>query len=160
MFYGVGDVAREVIRALRTRVPWRAALPWGLALGAGFPIRGVHDLLSARPDHALDVLASGPVGMSICFCAGLYAAFRRKDFSYGGVVALTAIVIAFVFAVVADIASVLVIARLRPIDLRQSLYGAIEVPLPIMLMLGGFAGAIGATIGRGLSRLRTASPSR
>lgn len=152
MFYGAGDLAREVTCALRAHVPWRAAVPWGLALGVGFPVRGLYELLAARPAHALDVLASGPVGVLICFCAGLYTAWRRRDFSYGGVVALTAIVIAFIFAVVVNVALVLVIAQLRPIDLRRSLYGAIEVPLPIMLMLGGFAGTIGAAIGRGLSR--------
>ena len=91
------DIDQRFVGAgLRAHVPWRAAALWGLALGLLFPVRGVIDLVRPDAGHGLIYhwLLSGPGGMVFCFAAGWRAAWRRRDFGHGGLVALTAILIA------------------------------------------------------------------
>jgi hypothetical protein len=154
----IRDGIREMMRDLRVellpRIP-RAAVLWGFALGAGFVIPGAYGLLKPASGSALSSGGAGAaVGFAICFCAGFQAAWHQRDFGHGGVVALVAILIGFCVAIAGGVAAVLVISSFRAIDLARALYGAIEVPLPIMLILGGSIGALGAAIAAGLSRFR------
>jgi hypothetical protein len=59
-------------------------------------------------------------------------------------------------AIFGDVAAVLVISTFRNLDLRHELYWALEVPLPVMLLVGGSLGTVGAAIAVGLTGLRKA----
>jgi hypothetical protein len=145
---------RDFRSELLPRVPWRAAALWGIALGATFVIRGVYDILAPTTDYAFRSHWSTRAGLAICFCAGFQAAWRRRDFAHGGVVALVAILIGFFVAIFGDVAAVLVISTFHQLDLAQELYWALEVPLPVMLMVGGSLGIVGAAMAVGLTRFR------
>jgi hypothetical protein len=153
VFYGVGDFAREVRRELWARVPGRASSVWGVALGATFVLAEVYGLLVPTTNYAHRSQWFGTAGLAICFCAGSQAAWRRRDFAHGGIVTLFAILIGFCVAIVGDVVAVLVISRFRQLDLATQLYWAIEVPLPIMLMVGGFLGTVGAALASAVTRL-------
>ena len=159
MFGGLRELCVDLRRDLLPWIPWRAAAVWGIALGATFVCGEVAGLYGfsprlpsylARP-HWLDL-----VGVAICFSAGFQAAWRSRDFGHGGLVALTAIVVGFAVAIVGDVSAVLIISRFRQLDLIARLYDAIEVPLPIMLMLGGSLGVTGAALAVGLAKFRHA----
>jgi hypothetical protein len=153
VFHGVRELVHDVGAGLRAHVPWRAAALWGLALGLLFPVRGVIDLVRPDAGHGLIYhwLLSGPGGMVFCFAAGWRAAWRRRDFGHGGLVALTAILIAFVVAIIGNVSAVLVLSRWRSIDLATHLRAAIEVPLPVMFLVGGSVGAAGAALGAAMA---------
>jgi hypothetical protein len=74
---------------------------------------------------------------------------------------MVAIVIGFLVAIVGNEAAVLVIYPFRQLDLASELTSALEVPLPVMLVIGGLAGTAGAAIAVYLTRFRnrTAMPS-
>jgi hypothetical protein len=150
----IGDFMRYLIRELLPSVPWRAAALWGIALGAGFVIRGVDDILNPTTDSAFRSGWSSGAGLAICFCAGFQAAWRRRDFAHGGVVTLVAILIGFFVAIFGDVAAVLVISTFHKLDLAHELYWALEIPLPVMLLVGGSLGTVGAAIAVGLTRFR------
>ena len=153
----IRDGVRELVRDLRLellpRIP-RAAVLWGIALGATFVSPGTFDLLSATKGVSSPWFAAA--AFLICFGAGFQAAWRSRDFGHGGLVALAAILIGFCVAVSGDVAAVLVIATFRSFDLATALYWAIEVPLPVMLIVGGFIGAVGAALAAGLAKFRHA----
>lgn len=111
------------------------------------------DTLWPATDWAARAQDSSVAGLTVCFAAGCEAAWRRRDFGHGGVVALAAILIGFVVAVIAGVTAVLVISAFRDLDRHRALVGAAEVPLPVMLLVGGPVGAAGAAVGAGLRRL-------
>ena len=154
VFDGLPELLRDLRQELLPRVPWRAAAVWGVALGATFVIRGVYDIFNPTTDWALRSQWTTLAGLAICFCAGFQAAWRRKDFGYGGAVTLLAILIGFFVAIVGDVAAVLVISTFHKLDLASALYWALDVPLQVMLLLGGSVGAVGAAIAVGMTRFR------
>jgi len=154
VFDGISELVHELRHELLPRVPWRAAAPWGIALGATFVFREVYDLFQPTTDWAIRSEWSTAAGLAICFSAGFQAAWRRRDFGHGGIVALVAILIGFFVAIVGNVAAVLVIHTFRSLDLSKEIYRALEVPLPVMLMVGGAFGAAGAAIAAGLTSFR------
>ena len=152
---GIRELMRDLRYELLPRVPWRAAALWGITLGAEFVIREVYDLLNPTTDYAIRSSWSTTAGLATCFCAGFQAAWRRRDFAHGGVVTLVAILIGFLVAIVGNVAAVLVISTFRDLDLARALFWAVEVPLPIMVMVGGSLGTVGAAIAAGLARFRS-----
>jgi len=149
---GFVELGRDLKRDLLPWLPWRLATIWGIVLGAGFVFGETSYLLNLAgrfPPHWLDL-----VGLATCFCAGFHGAWRRSDFGHGGIVALLTILIGFFVAIAGNVAAVFVVSTFRTIDLREQLYWAIEVPLPIMLIVGGVLGEVGALAGVGLARLR------
>jgi hypothetical protein len=152
MLGGFAELGRDLKRDLIPWLPWRLATLWGIVLGAGFVSGETYHLrhLAERfHPHWLD-----GVGLATCFCAGLHGAWRRRDFGHGGLVALLTIFIGFAVAIAGNVTAVFVMSAFRTIDLREQLYWAIEVPLPIMLIVGGVSGEAGAALGAGLARLR------
>jgi hypothetical protein len=154
MIGGLVELFQDLKRDLIPWIPWRASALWGLALGATFVLAETYGLLAPTTDYAHRSQWFGAAGLAICFCAGLQPAWCRRDFGHGGIVALTAIVIGFAVAVVGDVAAVLVISQFRQLDLATQLYWAIEVPLPIMLMVGGSLGTLGAALAVGFRKVR------
>jgi H+/Cl- antiporter ClcA len=69
-------------------------------------------------------------------------------------VTLVAILIGFFVGIVGGVAAVLVMYTFHNLDLAHELYWALEVPLPVMLVLGGVVGTAGAGIAVYLTRLR------
>ena len=161
---GIREMVRDFRSELLPRIP-PAAVLWGIALGATFVIPGAYDLLSATSGfrfwsspagnpHAATSAWFAMAAFAICFGAGFQEAWRSRDFGHGGVVALVTILIGFCVAVSGDVAAVLLIATFRNFDLAGALYGAIEVPLPVMLIVGGTIGALGAAIATALTMFR------
>jgi hypothetical protein len=148
----------SVLRIIRDEVvpivPWRAAAFWGIALGATFVVRQVYDIFNPTTDYGLRSLASTRAGVAICFGAGFQAAWRSTNLGRGIVVTLVAILIGFVVAILGDLVSVLVISAFRDLDLARELASALEVPLPVMLALGGLVGAVGAAVAVSLTKFR------
>ena len=74
---------------------------------------------------------------------------------------MVAIVIGFLVAIVGNETAVLVIYPFHQLDLANELASALEVPLPVMLAIGGLAGTAGAAIAVYLARFQntTAMPS-
>jgi hypothetical protein len=159
----IRDGIRELIVAFRQdllpSIP-RAAILWGIALGATFVIRGVYDVFWPTTDWAVRSHWSTQAGLAICFCAGFQAAWRSRDFGRGGIVTLEAILISFLVAIVGGVAAVLVIDTFHSLDLSRELPGAIEVPFPVVLILGGSVGAVGAAVGVLLSRISPSGRNR
>lgn len=157
MMGGLREVFHDLRRDLLPWIPWRDAALWGIALGATFVIgevSGLYGLSRPAPSYAFRPHLLDLAGVGICFSAGFQAAWRRRDFGHGGIVALTAILIGFAVAIVGDVAAVLVLSRFLKFDLATQLYWAIEVPLPVMLMIGGSLGAAGAAMAEALSTFR------
>jgi hypothetical protein len=152
--YAMRDIMREVMRELVPRIPWRAVTMWAVALGATFVIREVYDIFKTTNDYGLRSQWSTVAGLVILFCAGFQSAWRSRDWARGSAVTLVAILLGFVVAVVGDVTAVLVISTFHNLDLREQLYWAIEVPLPVMLMLGGLVGMAGAAVAVGLTKFR------
>ena len=53
----IGDIGRYFIREMLPAIPWRAAAPWGLAIGGLFAIREALELLKPAADYGLRWLA-------------------------------------------------------------------------------------------------------
>jgi hypothetical protein len=154
VFDGLPELLRDLKQDLLPRVPWRAAAVWGVALGATFVIRSVYDIFNPTTDWALRSQLSTLAGVTICFCAGFHGAWRRKDFGHGGAVTMLAILIGFFVAIFGSVAAVYVISTFHTLNLARELYGALDVPLQAMVLLGGSVGALGAAIAVGTTRLR------
>jgi hypothetical protein len=155
----IGDFIRYFMREMLPAVPWRAAALWGIALGGTFVIREVLDLLKPTTDYGLRSLASTWAGLAICFCAGFQGAWRDRGERHlhvwhGIRVTLTAIVIGFLAAIVGNTSAVFVVSTFHQLDLPHELAWALEIPLPVMLVLGGLVGMAGAAIAAGLARFR------
>ena len=159
VFDGLPEVLRDLRQELLPRVPWRAAALWGVALGATFVIRGIYDIFNPTTDWAERSHWSTMAGLAICFCAGFHGAWRRGDFGYGGVVAVLAILIGFVVAIFGNTAAVLLISTFRDLDLPRELAEARDVPLHVMLLLGGSVGAAGSAIAVAVTRFRHRGPT-
>lgn len=132
---------------------WRAAWIWGVALGATFVIRGVYDLLNPTTDYGLRSQWSTLAGLAVCFGTGLHAAWRSKDWGRGSFVTVVAVVIGFGVAIVGGVIAVLVVDTFRSVNVPGAIAEALDVPLHVMLVLGGLAGSAGAAIAVGLTRL-------
>ena len=146
----MGDLRQELLQ----RIPWRAAALWGVTLGATFVIRGVYDIFNPTTDWAVRSQWSTLAGIAICFSAGFQSALRRKDFGSAIAVTMLAILIGSFAAVFGRVVSVFVISTFHELDLAREVYWALDVPLQAMLLLGGSAGAVGAAVALGLTRLR------
>jgi len=157
---GVRDLARDVRREVLPRIPWRAAVLWGIALGAGFVVRGVYDTLRPTTDWGPRSHWSTLLGFAICFSAGFQAAWHRKDFAHGGFVALLAIFIGFYVAIVGGVAAALVMSTFHKLNLESELYWALDVPLHVMVLVGGPIGILGAAIAAGLTKFGLISYTR
>jgi hypothetical protein len=150
----VPSVLQVIREEVMPRVPWRAAALWGIALGATFVIREVFDILKPTTDYGIRALGTGRAGLAICFAAGFHGAWQCRDAGRGIVVAMVAILIGFLVAIAGDVAAVFAIYAFHDLDLPHALYWALEVPLPVMLVLGGIVGTVGAAIAVGLARFR------
>src|SRR5262249_21426300 len=135
--------------------PWRAAAPWGIAFAVTIVVREALDILKPTAEYGLRSLASTWTGIAICFWAGLQTAWRDRSERHlhvwhGSRVTLTAIVIAFLVGYVGDVSVVVVVSKFRELDLQRELYWAVEIPVHIILVIGGLAGTAGAAIAVGL----------
>jgi hypothetical protein len=144
----------QVMREVMPRVPWRAAGIWGIALGSTFVIREIYDIFNPTIDWGPRSLASTVAALTVCFGAGFYAVWRSRQLLQGIAVTMVAIVIGFLVAIVGNETAVLVIYPFHRLDLANELASALEVPLPVMLVIGGLAGTAGAAIAVYLTRFR------
>jgi hypothetical protein len=71
-------------------------------------------------------------------------------------VTLTAVVIGCLVAAVGNASTVFTVSTFRDIDVRRELDWALEIPFPVMLLLGGFVGGAGAALAAGLRYRYTA----
>ena len=155
----IRDFVRYFIREMLPAIPWRAAAPWGIVFAGTFVVREALDLLDPTTDYGLRSMASTWAGLAICFCAGFHTAWRDSGERHlhvwhGSRVTLTAIVIASMVALVGNVSVVYMVSMFRDIDLRETLYWAVEIPIHVMLVVGGLAGMAGAAIAAGLTRFR------
>lgn len=155
----IGDVVRYFRHEMLPAIPWRAAAPWGIALAAAFVIRGAFDILRPTTDYWFRSLVSTWTGLGVCFSAGFLTAWRDRGERHlhvwhGSRVTLTAIVISFLVALLGSVSVVFAISAFRELDLREELYWAVDIPIPVMLVIGGLAGAAGAAVAAGLTSLR------
>jgi len=155
----IGDFVRYLRREMLPAIPWRAAAPWGIALAGTFVIRGALDIVKPTTDYGLRSLVSTWAGLAVCFSAGFQAAWRDRSEPHlhvwhGYRVTLTAIVIGFLVALVGNVSAVYAISTFRELVLRQELYWAVDIPIHVMLVIGGLAGAAGAAIAAGLTTFR------
>ena len=154
------DFMRYFLREMLPAIPWRVAAPWGIALAGSIVIRGVLDILTPTADYGLRSQVSTFTGLTVCFWSGFQTAFRDRSSErhlhvwHGSRVTLTAIVIGFVVAIVGSVSVVFVVSKFRELDLQQELYWAVEIPVHVMLVIGGLAGTAGAAIAAGLTRFR------
>jgi hypothetical protein len=144
----------QVMREVVSRVPWRAAGLWGIALGATIVIREIYDIFNPTTDWGPRSLASTVAALTVCFGTGFYTAWRSRQLQEGMVVTVAAIVIGFLVAIVGNETAVLVISAFHHLDLASELASALDVPLPVMLALGGLVGTVGAAVAVCLTRFR------
>ena len=158
----IGDFVRYFIREMLPAIPWRAAAPWGIVLAGTFIIGEALYILKPATDYGLRSLASTLTGLAVCFCAGFQTAGRDRSEHHlrvwhGTRVTLTAIVIAFLVAIVGNVSVVYTVSTFHELDLQRELYWAVDIPVHIMLVIGGLVGTAGAAIAAGLTRFRHGS---
>ena len=155
----IGEFVRYFTREMLPAIPWRAAALWGIALGGTMILREALDLLQPTTDYGLRSLVSTWTALALCFCAGFHTAWRDSSERHlhvwhGTRVTLTAIVIASLVALVGNVSVVYAVSAFHDLDLREALYWAIEIPIHVMLVIGGIAGMAGAAIAAGLRSFR------
>lgn len=145
------------LRDLASRIPWRAAAISGIALGTTFVIRQLYDIFIPTADYAFRSAVSTWSGLAICFAAGFRGAWRTRRLEQGSLVTLATIVVGFLVAIVGGVITVLVVFMFHNLDLSRALGDALEVPLPVMLVIGGIAGTVGASVAVWLAHRRPQS---
>jgi len=78
------------------------------------------------------------------FAAGLAGASWDRRFHQGILAVFATIVAGFVLGIVAGPLSVVGLSLVRAIDYSGNMVGALDIPLPIMLVVGGAVGTVGA----------------
>jgi hypothetical protein len=124
-------------------------------LGATFVIRFLFDTFVPTATYGPRSTMLTRAGMVICFAAGFRGAWRTGHIGMGTLVAITTTVVGFVAAIAGGIVAVLLVdAVWHNLDMPRALSGVLEVPLPVMLVVGGAVGTLGGVIAIGLSRIR------
>jgi hypothetical protein len=149
------DEPLPTFRDVMSKIPWRVVAPWGVALGATFVIRELFDIFFIpTTDYGLRSSLSTKSGLAICFAAGFQGAWRTRHLGQGSFVALASILVGFFVAIIGDVATVLVVSTFHNLDLSRAVGEALEVPLPVMLVIGGIAGTAGAAVAAWLTKYR------
>ena len=118
------------------RTPWRVAALFGVLLGLTLVVGN----MVAISGPVWRVLGKAPLGIAVCFAAGLVGASRRREFDQGILAVLAAIIIATV------IGAIVIVSSLPGTRSWSAVVEALDLPLPGMLLLGVPAGTVGAAI--------------
>jgi hypothetical protein len=128
---------------------------WGVLLGSTFVIRFLFDTFIPTTDYGPRSAMLTRAGLAICFAAGFRGTWRAGHIGMGAAVTLATIIVGFVVAVGGGIVAVLIVGAFsNNLDVPRALIDALEVPLPIMLVVGGAVGILGGTIATGLMAVR------
>ena len=131
--------SRQVLLSL-----WRAARWWGLALGGTIAARGAFDIYLPTDDYYARSVWTTYTGISICAACGLHAGWYYRRVLSGAVIGITAAGIA---SVIGFAPALLLIGLGDEENTYTGLSQALDVPVPILLVLGAVLGAVGAAIG-------------
>jgi hypothetical protein len=132
------------VREILGMIPWRVVVLCGVLLGLSFVGRVLFDILIPTTHYGPRASVTTWVGLSICFAAGLAGASWDRRFHQGILAVFATIVAGFVLGIVAGPLSVVGLSLVRAIDYSGNMVGALDIPLPIMLVVGGAVGTVGA----------------
>ena len=131
---------------------WRAARWWGLALGGVLVIRGAFDIYLPTDDYYARSVWTTSAAISIYVACGLRAGWYYGRVLSGTVIGFTAAGIA---SVIGFLPALLFLGGLRDEENTYTgLSQALDVPVPLLLVLGAVLGSFGAAIG-GAGRSQT-----
>jgi hypothetical protein len=123
------------------RIPWCVVCSCGVLLGLSVVGRVLFDIFVPTTHYGARSSVTTWVGLGTCFAAGFAGASWRRRFHQGILAVFATIMAGFVLAIVGGPLSVVGIAMPRAIDFSLNMAGALEIPLPVMLVVGGAAGA-------------------
>lgn len=124
---------------------WRAARWWGFALGGAIVARSTIDMYVPTDDYYVRSVWTTYGAISIYAGCGVCAGWYYGRVLSGTVIGISAGGIA---SVLGFLPPLLVLGGLGGQEGRAGLPEALDVPVPILLVLGALLGTIGAAIGR------------
>ncbi len=129
---------------------WRAAAPWAAVFGLTMASRELIDATVISTDnYHVRAAATTYLALLIYASAGLFTGWRSRRVASGFVVSLVMTAAATAATVVAVLGlSALQSAGARYIIASYSLREGLDIPVPVMLVLGGAFATIGAAIGK------------
>jgi hypothetical protein len=138
-------------RQILERIPWLVVVLCGVLLGLSFVGRVFFDILVPTTDYGPRSSVTTWVGLGICFAAGFAGASWGRRFHQGILAVFATILAGFVLAILGGLVSVMGLSMVRAIDFSRNMAEALDVPLPVMLVVGGAVGTIGAGLATRLS---------
>lgn len=132
---------------------WRAVRWWGLALGAVMGVRGAMDILIPTQDFYMRALWTTWLSISILACCGLRAGWYYGHVRTGTVIGVAAGLVGSIVAFVPPLVFLgFVLAGFS--HRSGGLSEAFDVPVPVIMAVGGVAGSLGAVVGKTGGRYR------
>ena len=144
---------REVVR----RTPWGVVGVCGVLLGLVLVGRVLLDAIIPTADYAPRSAVTTWLGLLICLAAGFAGASRGRLFHQGVLAVFGTISLGFVVAIVGGPMSVVGMAMVSAIDYPRNIVEALDVPLPMMLVVGGVVGTVSAFVAALLNERRQAA---
>ena len=124
---------------------WRAARWWGLALGGTIVVRGAFDIYLPTDDYYMRSVWTTYGALAIYAACGIRAGWYYRRVLSGTIIGVTAAGIA---SIVGFAPALLFMAGLGDEENTYTgLSQALDVPVPLLLVLGAVLGAVGAAIG-------------